>query len=1016
MAEQSVERQQTAQIEDAATAAEAAPPAGAEAPTARDDPTIADDATNERAPEADDAAPVEAEPPPADEQDAPPEEEPGLDHRGVLHRAHAFGEDHAALRTADGAPDVQDIAPPVDVAGIPLSDARAPLRDDDDDLIDFLIERAGTDAAGASTLRRPSDVREDDPVDIWHYGDDGHNVLIGTDGDDWIAAGGGEDQITGGGGDDFIDGGPRFDVVTLSGAPADYTVVDYDAGAGRLVIDGAAVGDGVDTLEDVEGLVFVDSETAVDLAHFGAGFTLGTPGDDDIHGGLADDRIAGLQGDDRLYGGAGDDTLYADVNVDFDWALTSQNGDDTLFGGAGDDTLVANGEWAWPDVGDTLNGGAGDDLYLNAGFGEIQITDESGTDTVGFTDRFSGSTFNGQAIYLDTDGNDFTINAMVITDHFTDPQIEHFAHHQTGVLYNILASADDASDAPDLFIGHGDQTVIAAGGGDDILFAGGQFLWPSEAATLMGGEGDDILFAASSGDDSLFGGAGDDYLAIQSYFGPADDPSLDGGAGVDTLSVGADRDDLEILAWDDESLTFAWHWDDDTVTARDIEALEFYSSTGDGAFDLASLPASILAGGTGDDSLIGTAANDLIHGRRGDDRLEGGAGDDTLYGGRGYDSLFGGAGDDVLVLRGGDMADGGAGADVYRFVDDLHGADPGRIEAAAPDGLDTLEIVGGVGIITGVDRIGDDFVISLNGHRVDVADQFAADAPLAVIAFTNYDDPDQAFAFAGGSVGGVANDVVFAASGAASGGGGDDLVIGLIDDDHLIGGVGDDFLTGGAGANVIDAGDGDDVLLATSADADLLYGGQGHDYIRVGGGGDHQAYGGAGYDGLHFDGGGGAVALYGGDGDDWMTGEYVWDPADRTGVVSLYGGAGDDYFEAPNLVAGDLIDGGEGFDVFFFADPGPSALSDLNIQSIERIEIGSSAVGQMTVTADAVDAVSGLEAGAGRLQLGDLGNGAEFTLDAADGWTHDGASGGFDRYVADSGSVLLIDTSATVIV
>jgi Ca2+-binding RTX toxin-like protein len=54
-------------------------------------------------------------------------------------------------------------------------------------------------------------------------------------------------------------------------------------------------------------------------------------------------------------------------------------------------------------------------------------------------------------------------------------------------------------------------------------------------------------------------------------------------------------------------------------------------------------------GGAGNDTITGTAFNDVLVGGDGDDRITGGGGRDILIGGAGADRLAGGAGDDVLV-------------------------------------------------------------------------------------------------------------------------------------------------------------------------------------------------------------------------------------------------------------------------------------------------------------------------------------------------------------------------------
>lgn len=62
--------------------------------------------------------------------------------------------------------------------------------------------------------------------------------------------------------------------------------------------------------------------------------------------------------------------------------------------------------------------------------------------------------------------------------------------------------------------------------------------------------------------------------------------------------------------------------------------------------NVGTLTITVIAGGNGNDTLLGTAGSDLILGGNGDDLLSGGDGNDLLSGGNGDDTLSGGAGAD----------------------------------------------------------------------------------------------------------------------------------------------------------------------------------------------------------------------------------------------------------------------------------------------------------------------------------------------------------------------------------
>ena len=116
------------------------------------------------------------------------------------------------------------------------------------------------------------------------------------------------------------------------------------------------------------------------------------------------------------------------------------------------------------------------------------------------------------------------------------------------------------------------------------------------------------------------------------------------------------------------------------------------------------------------DTLDGTALDDLIAGLQGDDVLNGLAGNDTLAGGSGNDILTGGAGNDILT--GGDDTDTVAGALTiaqYRaFTDTIVGNEP------VPDTVNFTFITGGTDPITGAPITSSVPVQTFGSGEVDV--------------------------------------------------------------------------------------------------------------------------------------------------------------------------------------------------------------------------------------------------------------------------------------------------------
>ncbi len=136
--------------------------------------------------------------------------------------------------------------------------------------------------------------------------------------------------------------------------------------------------------------------------------------------------------------------------------------------------------------------------------------------------------------------------------------------------------------------------------------------------------------------------------------------------------------------------------------------------------------------------------------------------------------------------------------------------------------------------------------------------------------------------------------------------------------------------------NVVDSGGGDDLVHACSG-AELVYLGDGRD-VFMGGDGEDRVYGGPGPDDIH--GLSGSDHLEGGDGNDRVNGTFYCDTAssagDGMGDTShnqVYGGNGDD--EVTGDLAGDVLDGGPGIDNGYGGRPGREG-SDVIISVEQR--------------------------------------------------------------------------------
>ena len=135
-----------------------------------------------------------------------------------------------------------------------------------------------------------------------------------------------------------------------------------------------------------------------------------------------------------------------------------------------------------------------------------------------------------------------------------------------------------------------------------------------------------------------------------------------------------------------------------------------------------------MAGGRGDDNLLGEGGNDNLSGFTGDDKLLGGAGNDSLRGQDGHDTLEGGSGKDTLVGGdGNDLLTGNFNAD--RFVFGEGWGDDTITDFAATVDAEKIDL-SGVAAITGftdlsnnhMSQVGSDVVISdLAGNTITLS-------------------------------------------------------------------------------------------------------------------------------------------------------------------------------------------------------------------------------------------------------------------------------------------------------
>lgn len=196
--------------------------------------------------------------------------------------------------------------------------------------------------------------------------------------------------------------------------------------------------------------------------------------------------------------------------------------------------------------------------------------------------------------------------------------------------------------------------------------------------------------------------------------------------------------------------------------------------------------------GSGNDTVTGNAANNIIIGGSGNDTLYGGDGSDKLKGGTGHDNLYDGNGDDELS--------GGSGTDWAFFSDNLANYSFAFFETSIRVINDFVDIV-----------FNDVEWFSFNGNAFRYQD---------LLTFSD----DYSSYIEGSS----SDDILYGSNS-------DDFIFGDSGDDKLIGNVGDDVLYGGIGKDKLNGGSGHDALFG-GIDDDTLQGGTGNDILDGGDG------------------------------------------------------------------------------------------------------------------------------------------------------------------------------------
>jgi Ca2+-binding RTX toxin-like protein len=488
------------------------------------------------------------------------------------------------------------------------------------------------------------------------------------------------------------------------------------------------------------------------FGHGGSDWLVGGAGNDRLHGRGGDDLLEGNGGHDLLLGNRGDDALVGGEGND---RLRGGHGDDEMNGGAGRDWLRAHfgNDWLYGDDGDDrLQGNRGDDL-LRGGAGDDRLEGGQGNDVLdggAGDDQVSGGQGDDVFLYRQGDGNDFFNGERGAGDVI---RLDGIAE---GWTLNLQKGRVVSEEGGHLQLAHGSKGTLVFADGSKVRFNGIEriesiALAPSETPPPNQAPGNLELSASMVNENA---------------------PD---GTVVGLISA-ADPNPGDTLAYallDDAGGRFAIDAATGAITVKDGSLLDFWTADqhsvvvevtdGGGLSASATFSIAVEWDNSGDDTVSGGDADNVIDGGPGADTLRGEGGNDHLIGGDGDDELDGGAGDDVLEGReGDDFLLGGDGADQLSGATgkDMMFGDDGDDRLSGGDGDDQL--FGGLGDDHVDAGAGDDSLFGNTGH--DVLD----------------------------------------------GGAGDDTIFGSLGNDTIFGSLGNDLIRGGAGADTLSGGTGAD--------------------------------------------------------------------------------------------------------------------------------------------------------------------------------------------------------------
>lgn len=508
------------------------------------------------------------------------------------------------------------------------------------------------------------------------YGRGGNDILDGGAGDDTITGGSGDNYFIGGSGNDRMEGGAGHNTFYFEQGWGQDTI-DAFWGKNNTLVFGENIHAGDIMVSRNKTDIIVKLKGSADQITLNNIFSPNARDSGEYQGTLESLRFADgtiwhgdeiiqllskpTDGNDTFYGTFASDTLRSGAGNDI---LYAEDGDDYLEGGIGND---------W------LDGGRGSDVYyFDQGWGQDRIEERYRYATDQNVIRFGGGIKASDMVvrYVQTrDQNErYLVPALRIASKSTDDYIDVLGYFKEGTwakpdvaiesdcLYEVrfadgtvwkaediaqlLMTATDGNDELRLF-GSDHDNLYGEGGNDELVGNSGN-------NKIYGGQGNDYLYGFA-GNDVLEGGAGDDYIR-----GGVGDDMIIGGAGNDILD-GEEGNDIYYFerGWGKDQIRnqdtqgFDVIRFGDGITANDLQFSGFENSViirlkntydeitvykfldewvdplshikeiqfADGiTWNAQDIRAHLMwQAGYGDDTLLGTAGNDILRGGGGSD-------------------------------------------------------------------------------------------------------------------------------------------------------------------------------------------------------------------------------------------------------------------------------------------------------------------------------------------------------------------------------------------------------------